>query len=184
MKSFKTFLNEGGRLYRVDDRLLIPKAQTYAFSPDNTGSGNVEFNRGWKPPSSWERKTGLFTGHYHHVLTYAVPRETRWIVTGKKTKNENPTVHFDIEDKEAIESHRPTLSQYNVRQGFVPTAGGEFFAQGEKAPTPISQTTIDNPLEHIGKHFNVKFVKDLSDFRNRLNFKGIHHTFEGNFEHD
>lgn len=182
MKSFKQHIQESGRLFRFDDKPVIPKAQRYVFAPDNTGSGNVENNRGWEPPSDWQKKTGLFAGQYHHVLTYAVPRETRWIVTGKKGKNENPTVHFDVNDREDILSHRPVLSQYNTRQGFERTAGGEFFAQGETAPKPISQRVIEDPLNHIKQHFNVKFVRDLDDFRNRLNFKGIHHTFEGNFE--
>jgi hypothetical protein len=182
MKSFKQFIIESGRLFRFDDKPIIPKAQTYAVSPDNTGSGNVEFNRGWEPPANWERKTGLYAGQYHHVLTYAVPRETRWIVTGKKTKDKNPTVYFDTNSRKAIEAHRPTISQYNVRQGFKRTAGGEFFAQGEKAPAPISQTVIDNPLEHIKKHFDVKFIPDLQDFKSKLDSEGTHHTAEGNFE--
>lgn len=180
MKSFKQYIFESGRLFRLDNKLLIPKTHTYAFSPDKTTSGNVE---GWNQiPPTWERKTGLFAGHYHHVITYAVPRDTRWIVTGKRTKDEKPTVHFDLFDKQDIESHRPVLSQYNVRQGFERTAGGEFFAQGEKAPRPISQRVIDNPLEHIGKHYNIKFIPDLDDFKSRLDSKGTHHNFEGNFE--
>lgn len=181
MKSFKQFIIESGRLFRFDDKLLIPKAQTYAVSPDNTESGNVEFNREWEPPANWERKTGLYAGQYHHVLTYAVPRETRWIVTGKKTKDKNPTIYFHTDDRESIEAHRPTISQYNVRQGFKRTAGGEFFAQGEKAPPPISQTVIDNPLEHIKKHFDVKFVPNLKDLKSRLDSEGTHHTAEGDF---
>lgn len=184
MKSFKQYLSEArrGRLFRFDDTRLKPKAQTYAFSPDKSGSGNIENQAGWIPPESWTRETGLFAGQYHHVLSYAVPRSTRWIVTGKRTKDTKPTIHFAEEDRDDIKAHRPTISQYNVRQGFKQTQSGEFFAPGEVAPSPISQETIENPLEHIKKHYNVKFVDDLDHQKRLLDLKGIGHNYEGTFE--
>ncbi len=183
MKSFKQYITEAGKLYRFDDKKLIPKAQTYAFSPDDTGSGNVKNNVGWIPPESWERKKGLFAGHYHNVLAYAVPRATRWVVTGRRTKDTKPTIHFSESDREAIMSHKPTVSQYNVRQGFKKSQDGiEYFVQGDKAPSPISQKTIKNPLEHIQKHYDVKFVPDLDSHKRGLEVRGIGHNFEGEFE--
>ena len=183
MISFKQYISEAGKLYRFDDEKLIPKAQEYVFSPDGTGSGNVENNAGWVPPEDWERKKGLFAGQYHHVLSYAVPRSTRWLVTGKRTKEEKPTIHFSEDDREAINAHRPTISQYNVRQGFKRSqSGGEYFAQADTAPSPISQKTIENPLEHIKQHFNVKFVPDLDRHKRDLEVRGIGHNFEGSFE--
>jgi hypothetical protein len=184
MKSFRQYLLEAGKLFRFDAEPIIPKAHNYVFSPDNTGSGNAEMNRnsGWNPPSDWQERTGMFAGQYHHVLPYAVPRETRWIVTGKRGKNEKPTIHFDEGDKERIESNRPTLSQYRRKDGFIKTAGGEFFAQGENAPKPISQRVIENPLDHIRQHYNIKFVKNLGDTKKQLESDGIDHSAEGNFE--
>lgn len=180
MLSFKHYLNESGKLYRIDDQPIIPKAHTYAFSPDNEGSGNIEK---WNPPSDWQKRTGLFSGQYHQVLAYAVPRQTRWLVTGKRTKTEKPTIHFSESDREAIEKHRPQISQYNIRQGFtrLPT-GFEYFAQGDTAPNPISRKIIENPLEHIQKHYNVKFVKDLDDTRKDFLARRVYHNAEGHFE--
>jgi hypothetical protein len=183
MKSFKQYLSEAGKLYRFDDKILKPKAQTYAFSRDDTGSVNVENNVGWVPPEDWEIKKGLFAGQYHHVLSYAVPRSTRWIVTGKRTKNEKPTIHFTEDDREAINAHRPTISQYNVRQGFKRSNPnvGEYFAQTDNAPSPISQKTIEDPIEHIKKHFNVIFVPDLDRHKRDLDARGINYNAEGDF---
>ncbi len=182
MKTFRQYLNEAGRLFRFDDKSVAPKAQTYAFSPENLGSGNVQNTAGWTPPESWTREKGLFAGKYHDVLPYAVPRSTRWIKTGKRTKDTKPTIHFSEEDREAIEAHRPTISKYNIRQGFKQTQPGEFFAPGEVAPSLISQETIENPLEHIKKHYNIKFVDDLDHQKRLLDLKGIGHNFEGTFE--
>jgi hypothetical protein len=184
MKSFRQYISEAGKLYRFDDKMIKPKAQTYAFSPDGTGSGNVENNAGWVPPEDWERKKGLFAGQYHHVLSYAVPRSTRWLVTGKRTKEEKPTIHLSEDDREAINAHRPTISQYNVRQGFKKSQanGGEYFAQADTAPSPISQKTIEDPLEHIKQHFNVNFVPDLDLHRKNLLAQNIHHNSEGDFQ--
>jgi hypothetical protein len=175
-KSFLQFITESGKLYRFDDRQLTPKAQEYAFSPDNTGSGNVS---GWEPPADWTRRTGLFTGKYHHVLTYAVPRSTRWITTGKRTKDSKPVVYFDESDRDAIAAHRPVLSQYNRRQGFARTLGSEYFAAGERAPSPVSQRVLENPLEEIGKHFTVKFVRDLDQHKSALDSEGVNYNAEG-----
>ena len=176
VKSFRQHLSESGKLYRFDDRQLIPKAQEYAFAPDNTGSGNVI---GWDPPADWTRRTGLFSGKYHHVLTYAVPRNTRWIVTGKRTKDSKPVVYFDNNDRDAIATHRPVLSQYNRRQGFVRTAGAEYFAPGGRAPRPISQRVLKNPLEEIGKHFTIQFVPDLDRHKETLEARGVNYSAEG-----
>jgi len=180
MKSFIQYINESGKLYRFDDKQIIPSAQDYATSPDGTESGRVSPD--WQPPSDWKRSKGLFAGQYHHVLSYAVPRDTRWIVTGKKGKNEKQTIHFDEADRERISSHSPTLSQYNRRQGFKRTLGGEYFASGEDAPKPIKQTKITDPLSHIEKHYNINFVKNLTKHKRDLESQGVHHTAEGDFE--
>lgn len=181
MKSFKQYITEAGKLYRFDDKQIIPSAQDYATSPEGTESGRV--TPYWQPPSNWKRSKGLFAGKYHDVLPYAVPRATRWIITGKRTKDTKPTIYFSESDREAIMSHKPTVSQYNVRQGFKKSQDGiEYFVQGDKAPSPISQKTIENPLEHIQKHYNVKFVPDLDSHKRGLEMRGIDHNFEGEFE--
>ena len=177
MKSFLQHITESGKLYRFDDRQVTPKAQEYAISPDGSESGNA--TTGWNPPADWTRRTGLFTGTLHHVLPFAVPRATRWITTGARTKNSKPTVYFDEADREAIQSHRPVLSQYNVRQGFQQTVGGEYFAPGEHAPSPVSQRVIENPLEEISKHYAVKFVSNLARHKETMDSWGLNYTAEG-----
>lgn len=176
MLSFIRFITESGRLFRFDDQQVTPKAQEYATSPDGSQSGNVS---GWTPPADWKRSTGLFAGQYHHVLTYAVPRNTRWITQGARTKNSKPTVYFDQADREAIENHRPVLSQYNVRQGFQQSMGGEYFAPGERAPSPVSQRVLENPLDEIRKHYAVKFVSDLARTKETIDSWGINYSAEG-----
>jgi len=176
MKSFLQYITESGRLYRFDDKQVIPKAHEYAISPDGSESGNVA---GWNPPADWSRRTGLFTGKLHHVLPFAVPRATRWITTGARTKKSKPTVYFDKADREAIQSHRPVLSQYNVRQGFQQTVGGEYFAPGERAPSPVSQRVIENPLEEISKHYAVKFVSNLARHKETMDSSGLNYSAEG-----
>ena len=179
MKSFLQYITEGGKVYRFDDNPITPKAQTYAFYPDGTGSGNISK---WKPPSDWSQETGLFAGQYHHVLPYAVPRDTRWIVTGSRTEDTKPTIFFSESDKERIKAHTSTLSVYNRRQGFQKTLRGERFAPGDVAPKPLSQTQITDPLSHIEKHYDIQFVSDLDAHKKELESKGIHHAAEGNFE--
>jgi len=182
MRSFKEYITEAGmHLYRFDPPDTTPEVHTYATNRNRTVSVNVETGSEDVDPGLKDRITGLFAGQYHHALPYAVPRNVRWIVTGKKTKDENPTIHFSIDDKEAIELYRPILSKYNVRQGFE-RLSGEHFKETEKAPTPISQTTIvDNPLTLIEKHYNIKFVKNLDDLKQQLNDNNIKHTAQGTF---
>jgi hypothetical protein len=179
MKSFSQFLAEAGRLYRFDDQPITPRAQTYAISPDRTSSGNIS---GWKPPPDWSQETGLFAGHYGHVLSFAVPRDIRWVVTGKRTEDSKPTIYFAKADKQRIDDHTPTLSVYNRRQGFQRTSSGEWFAPGGVAPEPLSQTRITDPLSHIGKHYNVQFVDDIVAHKKGLESEGIHHSAEGDFD--
>jgi len=183
MMRFKTYLFEGRRLFRFDDlkdgKQIIPKPQKYAFDSDGSGSGNIDK---YDPPKDATIKTGLFADEYHRVLPYATPRSTRFIVTGQRTKKSKPTIHFDKKDKDKIMSHVTSLSQYGEQQGFKKTKTDEFFREGDKTPRPMSQKIIKNPLEHISKHYEIKFVDDLDDHKAKLDANKTHYEAEGEFD--
>ena len=202
MKSFKQYIIESERLFRFDDKKIIPKPQTYAFSPDNTGSGNVER---WKDaPPDWERKTGVFAGKYSDVLPFSVPRETKWIIPHDRDESGKQTIYFAKSDRRRIKQHRSQLTQYNERQGFEKLRSGsefhqvgpgealageasgrigpeEYFSRSGADLRPIKKKIIQNPLRHLQRHYNVQFVDDLDAVKKHFTDNGIGHNAEGYF---
>jgi len=180
MKLFKEYLAEAGRLVRFDDRGRTPEPAEFAFSPDGSGSGRVTPE--WTPPANWKRDTGLFAGTIGHAAPYAAPRKTRWITTGTREGNRKPTIWFQKGDRDSIKKHISTMSQYNRRQGFKETLGGEVFRSGQNAPKAIDTTDITNPLKFIKNHYRVRFIDNLDYKIKNLLKRGIHHGAEGDFK--
>jgi len=162
-------------VHRIDDSHIADfnkKLGTYHSSPDGSSSG--QFGPGEKIPEGWKSKTGLFAGEAAHVAPYAAPRGTSF-VTHAGENGEKPTLVFGEQDKEKIQSHKPTLTSFSA-DGFQRTAGGEHFSP--QPGKPVSQTKINNPIEHMSQHYNVKFVPDLKTHVEGLRSQGVPHTGE------
>lgn len=181
MKSFIQYILESKKLFRFDDLSGIPQVSKFAFSPDKHESGNAEH---WNPPKNWKIKTGLFAGDMKNVILYSVPRETRWIQTKEKKGKKSLTIYFDKSDRKKIEDHISTLSKYDEKQGFEKTVegSGEYFITTKKAPQPLEQEKIENPLRHIAKYYNIIFVDDIKKYIKDLKRKKIKFNSEGDFE--
>ena len=162
-------------VHRIDDSHIADfnkKLGTYHSSPDGSSSG--QFGPGEKIPEGWKSKTGLFAGEAAHVAPYAAPRGTSF-ATHAGENGEKPTLVFGEQDKEKIQSHKPTLTSFSA-DGFQRTAGGEHFSP--QPGKPVSQTKINNPIEHMSQHYNVKFVPDLKTHVEGLRSQGVPHTGE------
>jgi len=193
MKSFKQYLNEARRMFRFDDlpadsKPFVPKSKRYGFvrQGDNIGSGSVEGWGDYPKGPDYHEKTGVFAADYSSALPYALPRDTRWIMHGNRTKTEKPTLILHSGDLPKIKKHTTVKTEYRKRpQGFAPTsldnASGEHFSEREISPTPISQTKHSNVLDMISKHYNVRFVDDLSKTKRELETSKIPHNAEGDF---
>lgn len=183
MKSFLTYLQEARKLFRFDDLPasgvpVTPRMHTYGFV--KTGSGRADSWGTYPKGKDYHEKTGMFAAEYAHSLPYSMPRDTRWIVTGKRSKTEKPTLFVAAADRKKIETHKTVVSEYRKKQQrFDSTGTTEYFTKS--APRPISQKIHTNPLSLISKHMNVVFVDDLDAQKKHLEQNNINHGAEGDF---
>lgn len=162
-------------LYRVDgDKIadFSSKMRTYRHAPDWSSSGT--FGTDEEVPDGWGQATGLFTAELRHVVAYAVPRSTKWVVTWENPKR--PTIYFNENDRRAIASHQPTLSTFN-KSDFQQLPSKEFFT--DKPSNPTKQETIRNPLNFIRRWYDVQFVPNVVEKAKQLKSQNLHFNSEG-----
>lgn len=167
MKSFKTYLTETRRVFRVDQRRLKPgkKARRYDFDPENNSgpAGTVDGD-------NITRTRGLFAARKDEMVPYVGGRDVPFAwVQPSGGKNRRGTVYYSQDSKEIIQSRRPVVTGYSTEhQGFKKISTGEYFRPGQRVPRPTSQETIHNPIEYMQKHVNVKFVPNLGKVASTL----------------
>jgi hypothetical protein len=190
MISFLQYLFETKRLVRFDDlpansKPFVPRTRRYGFvgQGDKIASGSAEEWGDYPKGSDYREKTGLFAADYSSALPYALPRDTRWIKHGKRTKTEKPTLIMHSRDLPKIKKHITVKTEYRKRpQGFTPTRvgfSGEHFSERQISPTPIAQTKHSNVLDMISKHYNIRFVDNLNKTKRELETSNVKHTAEG-----
>jgi len=163
MKTFIEYLLEAKRVFRVDQGGIRPgkKARRYDFDPQNNSgvAGSI-------PGDNTTRMRGLFAAKKDEMIPYVGGRDVpfAWVqpVRGNRKGRIRGTVYYPASSEEEIKKRRPSVTSYSTeKQGFKQISTGEYFRPGQRVPRPTSTETIQNPLEYMRKHVNVKFVPNL-----------------------
>ena len=164
MKSFKEYLLEAKRVFRVDQRRIKPgkKARRYDF--DDLGNSAPA---GSLPAEEVTRQRGLFAATKDEMVPYVGGRDVSfaWVQPLRQNNKggvRRGTVYYSDANRERVQSSRPVVTGYSTKkQGFKKISTGEYFRAGQRVPRPVSREEIQDPIAYMQKYVNVKFVPNL-----------------------